>query len=191
MHRIGWQVALKAIAGFAAGLAVWILLSPIYDRVVARAAEFTMRAIEHPSVTRLRPASDQRVTVDRADFDPRSNRPAISVRDLTFNFILLTALFAMARRTFSDRNIGGFLVATGLLAITHVFGVITEVMSIYVMKLGLWSQIHYGAVSRNVWTAANHFYRLVLMYAISFALWWLFRDPGSEPAAAGRKRKRR
>ncbi|HUP63257.1 MAG TPA: hypothetical protein VNA69_22900 [Thermoanaerobaculia bacterium] len=192
MARLEWRVALKALAGFAAGLALWLLLSPLYDRVVARAAEFTLRAFERPAVTRLRPAADQYVTVDRSDFDPRSKRPAFALRDLTFNFLLLTALFATSRRVFSDRNIGGFLIATGLLALTHVAGTITEVMSIYVLKLGIWSTVHYGAFERNLWSVANHFYRLVLMYAIAFALWWLFRDAGTaESAPAGKKRKRR
>lgn len=192
MVRLDWRVALKALGGFAAGLALWLLLSPLYDRAVARVAQFTIRAFEKPAVTRLRPAEDQYVTVDRSDFDPRSQRPAFAVRDLTFNFLLLTALFATSKRMFSDRNMGGFLVATGLLFLTHVVGAITEVMSIYVLKLGVWSTVHYSAIERNVWSVANHFYRLVLMYAIAFALWWIFRDPGvTESAPSGKKRKRR
>lgn len=192
MLRLDWRVALKALAGFAAGLALWIFLSPLYDRMIARAAQFTMRAFERPPVTRLRPAADQYVTIDRSDFDPRSKRPAFSIRDLTFNVLLLIALFATAKRVFSDRNIGGFLIAMGLLALTHVWGAITEVMATYVMKLGLWSTVHYSAFERNVWSVSNHFYRLVLMYAIAFALWWLFRDPGTAAGAERKpKRKRR
>lgn len=192
MVHLDWRVALKALAGFLAGLALWVMLSPLYDRMLARAAEFSIRAFERPPVTRLRLASDNYVTVDRADFDPRSKRPAVAFHDLTFNFLLLTALFATSRRVFSDRNMGGFLIAAGILALTHVLGAITEVMSIYVTKLGLWSQIHYGSVERNLWTVANHFYRLVLMYAIAFALWWIFRDAAAPAAgAAGKTAKKR
>ena len=192
MLRLDWRLAVKAIAGFALGLAVWLLLSPLYDRFIARAAEMTMRTFERPPVTRLKVAEDHYVTVDRTDFDPRSKRPAIPLRDLTFNFLLLTALFAISKRPFSDRNILGFLIASAILAVTHVFGAVAEVMSIYVSKLGLWSTVHYGPFARNFWGVANHFYRLVLMYAIAFALWWIFRDPGTAaPAAAGKKKKRR
>lgn len=193
MVRIDWRLALKALAGFAVGLAAWVFLSPTYDRMIAAGAQAVMRTFEDPPVTRLRLAEDNFVTVDRQDFDPRSKRPAIPVRDLTFNFILLTALFAASRRTFSDRNIGGFVIAVLILAMTHVFGAIAEVMAIYVAKLGMWSRVNYSDWERTFWGVANHFYRLVLMYAIAFALWWIFRDKGQGPASksSAAKKKRR
>ena len=180
MPRIDWRVALKAMAGFAAGLVLWVFLSPLYDRLIASVAQTTIRTFEHPAVTHLSPGDDEYVTVDRSDFDPRSKRPAIAIRDLTFNVVLLAALFAISKRAFSDRNIGGFLVALTILGITHVLGAIAEVMSIYTAKLGVWSIVHYSVFTRNFWGVASHFYRLVLMYAIAFALWWVFRDSTAE-----------
>jgi hypothetical protein len=174
--RLDWRVALKALAGFVLGVAFWWMASPLYDRAIAASAQAVIRAFEQPKVTRLRPAADNRVTVDRSDFDPRSNRPAISIRDLTFNVVLLFALFAASKRVFSDRNIGGFLAAAAVLALTHVGATIVEVMSIYVAKLGPWSRVHYTDFDRNLWGVADHFYRVVLMYAIVFALWWGLRD---------------
>jgi len=191
LPRLDWRLAVKAIAGFALGLAVWLLLSPLYDRFLARATELAIRTFERPAVTRLNVADDGYVTVDRTDFDPRSKRPAIPLRDLTFNFLLLTALFAISRRPFSDRNMLGFLIASVILMVTHVFGAAAEVMSIYVAKLGLWSTVHYGAFARNFWSVANHFYRLVLMYALAFSLWWIFRSDGREPAPKVRKKARK
>jgi hypothetical protein len=192
LPRLDWRLAVKVLAGFAAGLALWVFLSPVYDRMIASVAAATMRAFEKPPVTRLRPAKDNFITVDRADFDPRSQRPAIPLRDLTFNVILLTALFAASKRTFSDRNIGGFIAAVVILALTHVLGAIAEVMSIYVAKLGMWSTVHYSDAQRTFWGVANHFYRLVLMYAIAFALWWVFRDRAEAgPARPGPRKKRR
>lgn len=191
MPRLDWRLAVKALAGFLAGLAIWILLTPSYDRAIAATAEKVMHVFEQPDVTGLRRAEDGYTTVNRTDFDPRSKRPAIPLHDLTFNVILLTALFATSKRPFSDRNIGGFLVAAAFLALTHVAGLVTEVMSIYVAKLGMWSKVHYGDFERNFWGVANHFYRLVLMYAIAFALWWGLRDKTSEGAAVAKKKKRR
>ena len=189
MPRLDWRLAVRAFAGFLAGLAMWVFLSPLYTRAIAATAEKTLRLFERPPVTQLRPADDNYVTVDRSDFDPRSKRPAMAVHDLTFNVILLTALFAASKRPFSDRNIGGFIAALVALALTHVLGTVVEVMSIYVAKLGMWSTVHYSALERNVWGVANHFYRLVLMYAIAFALWWIFRDPAVTPVAKKRKRR--
>jgi len=185
-----WRLALRAVAGFLIGLAIWTFLSPLYDRLVSSVAERTMRAFEKPAVTRLVPAEDNYVTVDRGDFDPRSKRPAISVRDLTFNFILMALLFATAARPFSDRNIGAFLVACVILGITHVVAVITEVMSIYVAKLGPWSLAHYSDLERNVWGVSNHAYRLVLMYAIAFGIWWLTTLAPEAKKTKGKPRRR-
>jgi hypothetical protein len=193
LPRIDWRLALKGFAGFVVGVVLWAFLTPVYDRVIAASAEKLMRAFEKPPVTRLRPQEDNHTTVDREDFDRRSKqRPAMPIRDLTFNIALLTALFAASRRTFSDRNMGGFVLAAVCLALTHVLGTVAEVMSIYVAKLGMWSTVHYSPLERNVWGVLNHFYRLVLMYAIAFALWWIFRDPGTAaPAVTAKKKKRR
>jgi hypothetical protein len=191
LPRIDWRVALKGLAGFAAGVALWVLLTPLYDRFLAVSAEKILRAFERPPVTRLHQGERHFTVVDRTDFDRRSKRPAVPLRDLTFNVVLLTALFAASRRTFSDRNIGGFLAAAALLAVTHVLGTIVEVMSIYVARLGMWSKVNYSDFERNVWGVANHSYRLVLMYAIAFALWWIFRDPGLAAAVPSKKKKRR
>lgn len=194
MPRLEWRTALKAFAGFLVGLAAWIFLTPAYDYVLAGGAEKVMRAFESPNVTRLRPAEENFVIIDRVDLDPRSKRPGIPLHDLTFNNALLTALFAASKRPFSDRNIGGFLIALVLLYVTHIFGTIAEVMAIYVAKLGMWSTVHYSDLDRNVWGVLNHFYRLVLMYAFAFALWWIFRDPATAVAAtapAQRKKKKK
>lgn len=191
--RLDWRAAVKALAGFAAGLAVWAFLSTPYNGLLAKGAETLMRLFESPDVTRLNADGDY-ITVDRVDFSPRSKHPAIPAHDLTFNFIIITALFAMERRTFGDRNIAGFAIASVVLMWTHVLAVITEVMSIYVTKLGAWSLVHYGAVARNFWGTANAGYRTVLMYAIAFGLWWVCRpraEAAEAPARARSKKKGR
>ena len=192
MLRVDWRTALRGLAGFAVALAIWAFASPLYDRAVAACAEQVMRAFERPPVTRLNPYEEY-ISVDRSDFDPRSQHPAVPVKDLTFNFLLLAALFAMEKRPLSDRNVPRFFLACALLAVTHVFALVAEVMSIYVMKLGLWSTVHYGDVARNVWSVISTSYRVVLMYAIAFALWWICRPSATmaEAAEKPRKRKRR
>ena len=184
MPPLAWRTALRALAGFAAGLAIYVLITPLYDRLIAAVTEKTLHAFETPDVTRLHREDDGNTTIDRRDFDPRSQRPGIPLRDLTFNFVLVCALFAANERPLSDRNIGGFLAASAVLSLTHVLGAVAEVMSIYALKLGMWSQMHFSPFERNFWGVASHFYRLVLMYAIAFALWWIFRPSDGKGAAA-------
>jgi len=163
-----------------------------YDHLLAACAEPLVRIGERPAVTRLR-AEGESIIVDRSDFGPRSKRPGIPAHDLTFNVILLSTLFAAERKTFSNRNVVGFLLAVMVLFFTHVFAFVASVKSIYALQLGRWSEVHYGPIARNFWAGSAHFYRLVGIYAIAFALWWLFRpDPETValPRSAKRKRKK-
>ena len=191
MPRVGWKAALKGLAGFAFGLALWIFATPLYNRLLASSSEAILRAFENPKVTRLTLRPDDTMLLDRSDFDPRSTRPALPLRDLTFNVVLLCALFAASPRTFSDRNIGGFLAAMVILGLTHVLGTIAEVMSYYAGRFGMWSTVHYSDFERNFWGVSTHFYRLVFMYAIAFALWWVLRDGATAPAAPAKKKRRK
>jgi hypothetical protein len=179
------------LVAFVVAVAIWAGVSPLYDRAVAAGAELTLRTFESPKVTRLS-ANGTDVKVDRSDFDPRSPRPGLPVIDLTFNWVLLVALFAINQRPFSDRNIFRFVLASLILYVTHVLALATEVMSIYVLRLGPWSAAHYGAFARNFWGTLNHSYRFVLMFAIVFGLWWALR-PGeaAAPTKSSRKASRR
>lgn len=191
-RRALWLTAVKGVAGFVVGLAVWWAMSPSYASAMASAAEPMIRLFESPRVTHLR-AEQREVIVERADFPPASPRPGIPADDLTFNFILFTALFAAVRETFSNRNVVAFLAGCVILYLTHVAGLIAAVESIYVLQLGPWSAAHYGPFARNFWSAAAHFYRLVGVYAFAFVIWWLLQPQNGEAAeaAAPRRNKKR
>jgi hypothetical protein len=189
------KTLVKALAGFAAGLALWLAMAPHYPRMVARPATAIVRAIESPNATRLRPEG-KLLVVDRTDFPTVSARPTIALHDLTFNVILLVALFAASAPMLSGRNVAGFIGALVVLYLTHVIAVVLGVEATYALRLGKWSEAHYGAFARNAWGAAEHFYRLVGMYAIAFAAWWAMRPPmkgatgrPAQPKPRGRKRR--
>ena len=181
--RLDKKAALRATLGFLVALGVWAALAQPYDVLLAKSATFVMRLFESPSVTMLTNDGPMLV-VNRSDFDRRSKAPAISGDDITFNVIILVALFALEQRPMRDRNIRGLLLALVILFGAHVAAVISEVMSIYVEKLGPWSYNHYGDFARNAWGVAWASYRTVLMYAIPFGLWWAFRAPEIEASAA-------
>jgi hypothetical protein len=170
----------RGAGGFLFGLAVWWTLSVPYTHFVAAPSEALIRIGERPSATTL-VTDGTELTLDRNDFPRAAQRPGLQVMDLTSNFILLATLFAVNRRPLSDRNVGGFLLASLALAAVHIGAVILNVESMYALRLGAWSARHYGAVARNVWGAGAHFYSLIGAFGASFALWWLFR-PTPEPA---------
>jgi hypothetical protein len=174
--KLDGRAAARMAAGFAAGLAFWLAFSGPYEKTVAAAAEFLLRLFESPSVTSLA-APGGEIRVDRSDFPPASPRPGLPASDLHFNFVLLAALFAFVPHPLEPRRFLRFwLAAAGLWGI-HVLALAFQVESIYAMRLGAWSEAHYGSLARNFWTAGFHFYQIAGRFAAPFALWWLMVRP--------------
>jgi len=179
------RLALRALSGFALGLVLWRAATPAYDRVLAGFAEPVIRLFERPPATRLY-AEGSRVVVDRADFPSSSDRPALPVDDLTFDVILLLTLAATTRGLFRDRAVKGLALSCGILFALHVAALVLAVESFYATQLGAWSTATYGALARNVWATASHFWRLAGCFAAPFVLWWaLIRPAGSDAPARG------
>ncbi len=177
--RLDARSALRIAAGFAAGLIFWLAFSAPYEKLVAASAGLLLRIFESPSVTSLT-ASGGEIHVDRADFPPASPRPGLPTADLDFNFVLLSALFAIAPHPLRpDRFARFWLAAAGLWAI-HVLAVVFQVESLYAISLGPWSEAHYGVVARNFWAAGFHFYQIAGRFAAPFVLWWGFGRPEAE-----------
>lgn len=183
-----WKQVPKAIAGFCVGLALWLGFSAPYRSAVIAPAELVLNLSESPDITELIPKDDSGVIVNRADFPPDSPRPVVPLSDLTFNVILLFALFAISKQVLSNANVAGLGISLLILWGTHVAALAVRVKKIYALQLGAWSEVHYGTFSRNVWGSVDHFYRLVGMYAVAFALWWLLSGDNWK-SERGRKKR--
>jgi hypothetical protein len=187
-HRAGAAFALdrhsagRLAVGFLAGLGFWLVFSAPYERAVAGAAQVLVRLFERPPVTILSALGGE-IGVNRADFPPASPRPGLPAADLHFNFVLLAALFALDPHPLAPRRFGRFWLAAAALSAIHVLALISQVESLYATRLGEWSGAHYGAVARNAWAGAFHFYEIAGRFAAPFALWWGFR--GDAPAPGG------
>jgi hypothetical protein len=176
-----WPILARGATGFLLGLLFWWALSSTYARLLASLSEPLIRMAERPPVTRLI-ADGTELTIDRSDFPPASPRPGLLLMDLTSNIILLTTLFAVNRKPMSDRNVMGLLLASLALVLVHVAAVVTNVESIYALRLGAWSDRNYSSAAQNFWGAGAHFYSVVGVFGTAFALWWLFR-PSPLPAS--------
>ena len=182
---------MRLVAGFAAGVALWFGLRELYERPLAGAAQALLRAFERPPVTRLSAKAGE-ILVERSDFPPESPRPGLAADDLHFNFVLLTALFALQPRFFEGRTLLRLIAAAALLFLVHVAALAFQVESVYATRLGEWSAVHYGAVARNLWAGGFHFYLIAGRFAAPFVLWWLLaRRDLSGSRGSGRTRRRK
>src|SRR5205085_5708262 len=96
----------------------------------------------------------------------------IPADQLTYNVILLVALFASNRRPLRDRNVVAFMVSNLIVVALHVIAVLLSVESTYAVRMGAWSEAHYGAAGHYFWLYAEIFYRLVGMFGAVFVCWW-------------------
>jgi len=190
-----FRLLLGGLIGFALGLALWLGLTQPYNRLVAVSAEGVVRLFEDPNRTELRPDGKQ-VVIYRSDVPVGSKRPGIPLHDLTFNVILLTVLFAIDRRPFSNRNVGMYLLSLLILFPTHVFALIAWVQDLYASGFGGEISARYSDLEKSVWTNAILFYRLVGQFGIPLILRWSLTAEGSaadpsSPVRGPKKRKPR
>jgi hypothetical protein len=180
------RAAIRLLAGFLIGLAVFFLFATTYERVVAPTAEFFLRLGESPAVTRIdAPGGD--FEIKRADIPPGAKHPGVPAADIHFNFVLLGALFALHPRPWQGDRVVRFLIASFSLYLMHVVFLIFGIESLYATRFGEWSAAHYSAFARNFWAAGFHFYQIVGRFAAPFAIWWLFGRP--DPAAPAEARR--
>ena len=87
-----------------AAVIIWLILRPAIDTMVAGLAQTLIRAFEHPRVTRL-VVEDHRAQMRRTDLRSDSKLPSASMTEVTFNTIVLLALYLALPRPFSRKQL--------------------------------------------------------------------------------------
>jgi hypothetical protein len=154
---------------------VWMLATPIYNRVLLRSAGSLLRLFEHPAATDLLPHGDDDADVVRRDFPPaRALVYSFHVTDVHFHLILLGALFlAVPGLPWRQRltNLGVAVMATVAYDIVLAMFI---VKATYAARLGAWSAANYGAFARNFYTLGRHLLDLPIKLALPLLLWCAF-----------------
>ena len=161
-----WPRVLRFVVALFVAALVWYNLTPLYDGLIAGAAAPLLKI--DPRFRGAHLAAVDRI-VKVTGGVPAADIPA---DQLTYNVILLVALFASNRRPLRDRNVVAFLVSTLIVVVLHVIAVLLSVESTYAVRMGAWSEAHYGAAGYYFWLYAEIFYRLVGMFGVVFACWW-------------------
>lgn len=162
--------AVRFTLGLLVGMALWWYAAPSYNKVVAAMAEPLLKIDRRFSATDLT-TSGRGITV-KATASPVLPAATIPGDQLTYNVILLLALFASNPKPVRDTNISALAVSLLILMATHVAGLVVTIESTYAARMALWSEQHYGELAANVWLYAEMFNRLIGMFAVPFACWW-------------------
>jgi hypothetical protein len=165
---------LRALIGLALGVVIWTSTTTAWDSVLAAVTEPLLRID-----SRFR---DAELVAAGNTIDVRARRGSfplaiIPAAQLTFNTILLFTLFASNPSPLRARNLRAFLLSLLIVLALQPLGLLISIESTYALRLGDYSETHYTDVARDVWLVAEMFWRLVGMFGIAFAAWWIFSSP--------------
>jgi len=153
-----------------AAVVIWLILRPAVDTMVAGLAQTLIRAFEHPRVTRL-VVEDHRTQMRRTDLRSDSKVPSVSMTEVTFNTIVLLALYLALPHPFSRRQLERLFMGWCVLYFSQSINLLFHVKALYAMGLGEWSQHHYSDFARNVFGFGRYFTDLPGRFSFPFLIW--------------------
>jgi hypothetical protein len=160
--------ALRFLAGLALGVWMWWAVTPAYNYVLAPSTQVLLHADRRLADAVLLP-QERKVFVTSATPLPTATMPA---DQLTYNIILLLALFASNERAWSLVNLRGLAIAIVILFVSHCVGLVISIESTYAIHQGAWSEQHYSEAAGNFWLTTELVFRIVGMFGVVFASWW-------------------
>jgi hypothetical protein len=159
----------RFIAGFVVATTVWFWLSPLLAQGMAAATQPLLHLDARFHDAQLS-AYESMVSVDAPHGTfPQTKYPA---DQLTFNLILLVALFASNKKPWRDRNIVAFLISLAVILALQPLALLVSIETYYA-NFTKWGEAQYGSVAANVWLVLSMFWRLVGMFGAVFACWWV------------------
>jgi hypothetical protein len=160
--------ALRFLAGLVIGVWIWWAATPAYNHVLAPATQLLLHVDRRLADAVLVP-QERKIFITSATPLPTATMPA---DQLTYNVILMLALFAMNDRPWRLTNVRGLAIALVILFVSHCIGLIISIESTYAVRQGAWSDQHYGDAAANFWLTAELVFRIVGMFGVVFASWW-------------------
>ena len=153
-----------------AAVFIWLLLRPAIDTAVAGLAQTLIRSFEYPRVTRL-VVEDHQAQMRRTDLRTDSKVPSVSMTEVTFNTIVLLALYLALPHPFSRRQLERLFMGWCVLYLSQSINLLFHVKTLYAMGLGEWSQHHYSDLARNVFGFGRYFTDLPGRFSFPFLIW--------------------
>jgi hypothetical protein len=158
----------RFLAGLVLGVLLWWAATPAYNYVLAPATQLLLHADRRLAPLVLVP-QERKIFVTSATPIPTATIPA---DQLTYNIILLLALFASNERSWSLANLRGLAIALAILFASHCVSLLISIESTYAVRQGAWSAAHYSDAGANFWLTAELVFRIVGMFGVVFAAWW-------------------
>ena len=167
---------LRFVIGFIAGVLLWSATAPAYTKLLAWGSAPLIRI---DSRFREADVEARGTTMRVSSAVPRFPSLDFKAEQITYNVILLIALFAANPAPWRRRNVGRFFGALAITCVTHFLAVIIWIEASYSVIFDDWSIEHYESFAANAWTSAQLLYQVVGMFGVVFILWWMSRENGN------------
>ena len=160
--------ALRFLAGLAVGVWIWWVATPAYNHLLAPATQLLLHADRRLAGAELL-QQERKIFVTSSTPLPTATMPA---DQLTYNIILLLALFASNDRAWRLANLRGLAIALVILFASHCIGLVISIESTYAVRQSVWSEQNYSDAAANFWLTTELVFRIVGMFGVVFASWW-------------------
>jgi hypothetical protein len=166
------RFALRLLLAFVPVLFLWLLASPIYNRLLTPLVEGTVRLFEIPDRTSLFLRDDALMMITRNDYGGgQGYLSEVRLADIHFNWLLWAALcLASAAGTWQER-LRRLAIGSLVLLGFHILLGALFVGFVAATQKGDWSATHFGPLTRNVLGLAKHIADLPLKLAMPLVLW--------------------
>jgi hypothetical protein len=154
---------------------LWIVLTPIYNRFLTKAAENLVRLTESPAATRLQLSETHFFLITRNDVPmPRGYLSKVPVTDTHFPLIMLGAFFLAVPGVAMKKRLEPLGWSVLIAVCFHILALFLWVKFTYATQLGEWSMNNYGAFARNFWGISKHLADLPFKFGLPVLLWSFF-----------------
>jgi hypothetical protein len=117
---------------------IWWAATPAYNMALAPSTQLLLHADRRLADAVLVP-QERKIFITSATPLPTATMPA---DQLTYNIILLLALFASNEKSWRFANVRGLLIALAILFVSHCIGLVISIESTYAIRQGAWSEQH-------------------------------------------------
>jgi hypothetical protein len=160
-------------------IAVWWLISPIYDRLLAEAANVVLRTIDLGEGTFVRQAEGNWIAYSRRLSRLETSFPALSIHEVHAPVVMLPLLLWWLPRRLGWAPAATWRVGVALVGLTvvYAFAAAAWAQQIVGLSYGAAGARLFSEAARNVWAGVTIAYRVGGRFLVVLLAWlWIFRD---------------
>ena len=167
-----WRFVLGAVLWMIPVVALWLVLTPFYNKFLTTSAENLVRLTERPSVTRLLEHDDHHLVITRTDVpSPKGFLDSVRTTDVHFPLIMLGAFFLAVPGVPWRKRLENLGWATLISIFFHIVSLLFWVKFVYATQLGEWSAENYSTFRANFWGLGKHLLDLPFKFSMPLLLW--------------------